>query len=116
MSRQFATNVTTIYDILCPVPFLPSPFGFPKVQARERNPNLNFLVRICSGGVGVFHVKGWGPKSSVCPSKPGKPNLFWRDIPEFWWHIPEAPEKFEKKIVRVQFSFPKGFFCRNRLQ
>ena len=28
MSRQFATNVTTIYDILCPVPFLPSPFGF----------------------------------------------------------------------------------------
>ena len=28
MSRQFATNVTTIYDIFCPVPFLPSPFGF----------------------------------------------------------------------------------------
>ena len=26
MSRQFATNVTTIYDIFCPVPFLPSPF------------------------------------------------------------------------------------------
>ena len=28
MSRQFATNITTIYDIFCPVPFLPSPFGF----------------------------------------------------------------------------------------
>ena len=28
MSRQFATNVTTIYDIFCPVPLLPSPFGF----------------------------------------------------------------------------------------
>ena len=23
----------------------------------------------------VFQVKGWGPKSSVCPSKPGKPNF-----------------------------------------
>ena len=28
MSRQFATNVTTIYDIFRPVPFLLSPFGF----------------------------------------------------------------------------------------
>ena len=28
MSRQFATNVTTIYDIFCPGPFLPFPFGF----------------------------------------------------------------------------------------
>ena len=45
-------------------------------QARKRNPNLNFLVRIFSGGVGVFHVKGWGPKSSACPSKPGKSNCF----------------------------------------
>ena len=26
--RQLATNVTTIYDIFCPVPFLPPPFGF----------------------------------------------------------------------------------------
>ena len=32
MSRQFATNVTTIYDIFCPVPFLPSPFGFRRVM------------------------------------------------------------------------------------
>ena len=35
----------------------------------------NFLVRICSGGVGVFHVNGWGPKSSVCPSKPRETKL-----------------------------------------
>ena len=33
MSRQFATNVTTIYDIFCPVPFLPSPFGFRRFRA-----------------------------------------------------------------------------------
>ena len=28
-----------------------------------------------AGGVGVFHVKEWGPKSSVCPLKPRKPNF-----------------------------------------
>ena len=38
---------------------------------------------------GVFHVKGWVPKSSACPSK--------RGIPGFCREIPEAPEKFEKK-------------------
>ena len=61
-------------------------------QARKRNPNLNFLVQIFSGGVGVFHVKGWGPKSSVCPSKPGKPNFFGgisRDLPGY----PGGPRK-----------------------
>ena len=41
-------------------------------RARKRNPNPNFLVRIFSSGVGVFHVNGWGPKSSICPSKSGK--------------------------------------------
>ena len=32
--------------------------------------------------------------------------LFWRDIPGFCRHILEAPEKFEKKNVWVQFSSP----------
>ena len=32
--------------------------------------------------------------------------LFWRDIPGFCRDIPEVPEKFEKKKVWVQFSFP----------
>ena len=32
------------------------------------------------GWGGVFHVKGWGPKSSVCPSKPRETKLIWRDI------------------------------------
>ena len=36
MSRQFATNVTTIYDIFCPVPFLPSPFGFRRFSKLEK--------------------------------------------------------------------------------
>ena len=52
-------------------------FFCPQIQGRKRNnPNPNFLVRIFSGGVGVFHVKGWGPKSSVCPSKPRETKLF----------------------------------------
>ena len=45
-------------------------------QARKTNPNPNSLVRMFSGGVGVFHLKGWGPKSSVCPSKRRKTKLF----------------------------------------
>ena len=69
-------------------------------QGQKRNPNPNFLVRIFSGGVGVFHGKGWGPKSSVCPSKPGKVKLFERDIPGFCRDILEVPEMFEKKNLR----------------
>ena len=45
------------------------------IQGRKRNPNPNFLVRIFSSGVEVFHMKGRGPKSSVCPSKPGTSNF-----------------------------------------
>ena len=34
--------------------------------------------------------------------------LFWRDVPGFCRDIPGVPEKFEKKKVWVQFSFPIG--------
>ena len=74
-----------------------------KVQGRKRNPNPNFLVRIFSSGVGVFHVNGWGPKSSICPSKHRESNFFWRDIPGFCRDIPGVPEKFEKK--KFVFNF-----------
>ena len=36
-------------------------------QARKRNPNPNFWVRISSSEVGVFHVKGRGPKVRYGP-------------------------------------------------
>ena len=42
-------------------------------------------------------MKGWGPKSSVCPSKPGK-SIFLEGYPGILRDIPEAPEKFEKKM------------------
>ena len=55
-------------------------------------------------------MKGWGPKSSVCPSKPRESNAFWRDIPGCCRDIPEAPEKFEKKTFGFNF-WPQVFGC-----
>ena len=55
-------------------------------------------------------MNGWGPKSSVCPSKPGKSNFFWRDIPGFCWDISAVPAKFEK--TKFVFNFwPLNLFC-----
>ena len=68
-----------------------------------QNPNLNFLVRIFSGGVGVFHVKGWGPKSSVCPSKPGKPNFFGGISRDFAGISRRCPKSLRKKHLCFNF-------------
>ena len=84
-------------------------------QGRKRNPNLNFWARIFSGGVGVFHTKGRGPKSSVCPLKPGKSNFF-RGISRDFAGISRKPPKSLRKKVWVQFSFPTKnppFFIRD---
>ena len=80
------------------------------IQARETNPNLNFRARIFSGGVGVFHMKGWGPKSSVCPSNPGKSNFFGGISRDFAGDIPQVPEKFEKK--KFGFNFRSLIMCK----
>ena len=72
------------------------------IQASKRDPNLNFLVRIFSGGVGVFHVKGWGPKSSVCPSKPGKYRTFLPGYPGILPGYPGGARKVWEKKVCVQ--------------
>ena len=56
-------------------PFLETLENLEIYQGGKRNPNPNFLVRIFSSGVGVFHANGWGPKSSIRPSKPGKSNF-----------------------------------------
>ena len=55
-------------------------------------------------------MKGWGPNSSVCPSKPRESNFFWRDIPGFCQDIPEAHEKFEKKMFGFN-SRPHNYGC-----
>ena len=74
-------------------------------SGKKRNPNPNFLVRISSGRVGVFHVKGWGPKSSVCPSKPGKSNVF-GGISRDFAGISRRHLKSLRKNVCVQFLAP----------
>ena len=38
------------------------------LSGKKKEHKHNCWVRISSRGVGVFHVNGWGPKSSVGPS------------------------------------------------
>ena len=63
-------------------------------STRKRLENNRKTTR---NGVGVFHVNGWGPKSSIRPFETREIKLFGRDIPGFCRDIPEVPEKFEKK-------------------
>ena len=69
-------------------------------------PYPHFWVRISSGGVGVFHMQGWGPKSSVCPSKPGNPNLFDGISRNFARISRLSPKSLRKTKNCVQFSSP----------
>ena len=73
------------------------------IQARKRNPNLNFLVRISSGGVGVFPRERVGAKKFDTSLETREIKLFGRDIPGFCRDIPGVPEKFEKKKFGFNF-------------
>ena len=48
-------------------------------------------------------MKGWGPKSSICPSKPGKSNFFGGISRDFAGISRRCPKKFEKK--KFVFNF-----------
>ena len=45
------------------------------LSGKKKNPNQNFLVRISSGGVGVFHVRGGRQKVRYVLRNPGKANF-----------------------------------------
>ena len=45
-----------------------------KIQGRKTDPTQTLWSGYLRAG-GVFHVKGWEPTSSECPSKPGKSNF-----------------------------------------
>ena len=133
IALRIARATKTLRQFATPAPFTPAPFRpFPvcsrpaksqifvrlelifgkglrtvNFQGRKRNPNLNFLVRIFSGGVGVFHVNGWGPKSSIRPSKPGKSNFLGGISRDFAGISRGRPKSLRKKKVCVQFPFPK---------
>ena len=42
-------------------------------------------------------MKGWGPKSSICPSKPGKPNFFGGISRDFAGISRKCPKSLRKK-------------------
>ena len=71
----------------------------PNLKARKTNPNPNFWVRIFSGRVGVFHVNGWGPKSSIRPSKPGKSNFLGGISRDFAGISRGRPKSLRKKSL-----------------
>ena len=59
-------------------------------------------------------MNGWGPKSSIRPSKPGKSNFLGGISRDFAGMSRAAPEKFEKKKFGFNFrSLPEsllGYF------
>ena len=82
-----------------------------KNEGRKGTETQTFWSGYFPVGWGVFHVNGWGPKSSVIvPRNTGKPN-FWAGYPGFCRDIPGVPKKFEKKVC-VQFSSPKKLFLQ----
>ena len=87
-------------------------FYAPWVRQEGRAQRLTFWVRRPSGGVWVFHAKGWWPKSSCSPSKvclPWDSKRGMRNVPGI---LPGCPgplwvfKKFVPKKVRAHFPFP----------
>ena len=88
-------------------------------QERKKSTKINFWVRRPPGGMGVFHVKGWWPKSSCPPSKVCFPWVLREGI----WDVPgillgcPGPlgvfKKFvQKKFVRIFRSLAKAWFSK----
>ena len=85
----------------------------PKIQARKKSTKINFLgSRRPLGGVGVFHAKGWGSKSSCPPSKLRLPWVSKRRI----WDVPGILPGLGvfKKFVQKKFVLIfRSLFSRN---
>ena len=90
-------------------------------RQEKRAQRLSFWVRRPPGGVGVFHSKGWWPKTLCPPSKLCLPWVSKRGI----WDVPgilpgsRTPGGVQKvcaKKLRAHFSFPTCFRldCRER--
>ena len=52
-------------------------------------------------------MKGWGPKSSACPSKPRESNFFGGISRDFAGISRKRPKSLRKKYVWVQFLSPR---------
>ena len=76
-------------------------------QAGKRSTNPNLWARVSSGGVGVFHVKGWAKKIGMS-LETQKTKLFGGRSRDVGRDIPGVPEKLEKKRLVFDFS-PQHF-------
>ena len=82
----------------------------PSLQARKKEPKPKLL------SLDIFWWGGGLPREGVGAKKFGMSletqgiKLFWRDIPGFCRDIPEAPEKFEKKMFGLNF-WPLSLSC-----
>ena len=75
------------------------PWG-PKVREEKGTPNLNFLVRISSAGVGVFHMKGVGAKQfGMSPRNPGNQTLLGGISRDFAGISRKCPKSLRKKCL-----------------
>ena len=76
----------------------------PNFRQEKRAQRLTFWVRRPPGGVGVFHAKGWWPKSSRPPSKVCLPWVSKREEAgmsrEFCWDVPDDPWGVFKKLCK----------------
>ena len=64
-----------------------------KISGTKKSTSPNFLVRICFGGAGVFHVNGVGAKKFGMSLETREIELFCRDIPGFCWDFPRLRKK-----------------------
>ena len=67
--------------------------GLQKFRPEKRAQRLTFWARRLPGGVGVFHVKGWWPKSSCSPSEVCLPWVSKGGI----WDVPGICQKNNKQ-------------------
>ena len=69
----------------------------PSLRQEKGTQTQLFLVWISSGGAGVFRVKGWGPKSSVCPLKTRETKFFGGISWDFAGISRKCPKSLRKK-------------------
>ena len=66
---------------------------------QEHEHKLKLWAQISSEGGWVFHMKGWGPKSSVCPSKPRENKIGDRISRDVGSDVPGVPRVLRKILV-----------------
>ena len=104
-----APDIKNTQPPLCDAARCVPPFG--RVYGKKNEPKPKLFGPDIFGWGGGLPREGVGPEKFDMSIETRETKLFWLDIPGFCRDIPEAPEKFEKKKVRVQLSFPRVIGC-----